>query len=98
MREYFVYILTNKGRTVLYTGVSCNLERRVDENGFAGKQSSFTARYNVNKLVYYERYQSIDHAIAREKEIKKWRREKKVWLIEKMNPHWEILYEFDNGE
>jgi len=88
-KEYFVYIMTNKSRT-LYTGVTNNLERRVYEHknkllpGFASK-------YNITKLVYYESGDDISVAIAREKQIKGWLRAKKIALIESMNPEWKDL-------
>jgi len=89
-KEYFVYIITNRYNTVLYTGVTGDLERRVWEH----KQglSSFTARYRVNKLVYYEQYESIHLAIAREKQIKAGSRQKKIDLVNGSNPEWRDLY------
>ncbi len=94
MKEYFVYIITNANKTVLYTGITNNLERRLAEhkNG-EGIDSVFTARYSVKYLLYFERYQRILDAIAREKEIKGWRREKKNRLIESVNPYWKFLNE-----
>ena len=88
--NYFVYIMTNKHKTVLYVGVTNDLERRVDEHA-SGKYEGFTKRYNCHYLVYYEHFTRIEHAIDREKEIKKWRREKKNNLISKVNPDWEVL-------
>jgi putative endonuclease len=87
----YVYIATNKSRT-LYIGVTNNLERRMWEH----KQkagSKFAARYNITQLVYYEEFTDIRDAIAREKQLKRWRREKKVWLIERENPGWKDLSE-----
>jgi putative endonuclease len=87
----YVYIATNKSRT-LYIGVTNNLERRMWEH----KQkagSKFAARYNITQLVYYEEFAGIRDAIAREKQLKRWRREKKVWLIERENPEWKDLSE-----
>jgi putative endonuclease len=87
-----VYILTNKYNKVLYVGVTNNLVRRVYEH--KNKLiSGFTSKYNVNKLVYYENFQSVFDAIKREKEIKGWKREKKVALINSFNPEWKDLYE-----
>ena len=81
--QYFVYILTNDRHTVLYTGVTNNLVRRIGEHrvGF----SCFTSRYNVHKLVYFEEFHEINDAIAREKQIKGGSRRKKVLLIDSMN-------------
>ncbi len=94
MKEYFVYILTNANKTVLYTGVTNDLERRLAEHRDPdSSESVFTARYGVKYLLYYERYQRIIDAIVREKEIKGWRREKKVKLIESKNPYWKFLGE-----
>ncbi|WP_299229925.1 GIY-YIG nuclease family protein [Sulfurihydrogenibium sp.] len=87
-----MYILTNKYNKVLYVGVTNNLVRRVYEH--KNKLiSGFTSKYNVNKLVYYENFQSVFDAIKREKEIKGWKREKKVALINSFNPEWKDLYE-----
>jgi putative endonuclease len=92
MEQYFVYILTNKYNKVLYVGVTNNIIRRVYEH--KNKLiSGFTSKYNVNKLVYYESFQSVFDAIKREKEIKGWKREKKVALINSFNPEWKDLYE-----
>jgi putative endonuclease len=91
--EYFVYIMTNKGNKVLYTGVTSDLEIRCMEHISKKHPDSFTAKYNVNKLVYYERFERIDVAIAREKQIKGGNRKKKIALVELMNPHWNDLYE-----
>ena len=88
--NYFVYIMTNKHKTVLYVGVTNDLERRVHEHE-SGLYKGFTKRYNCHYLVYYEHYTQIEHAIDREKEIKKWRREKKNNLISKFNREWVFL-------
>lgn len=82
---YYVYIMTNKSRKVLYVGVTNSLGRRVydHENGLI---KGFTKKYNCHYLVYYENFNDIDLAINREKEIKKWRREKKDALIKSKNP------------
>jgi putative endonuclease len=87
--EYWVYIATNCSKT-LYTGVTNDLERRMFEH----KDSlipGFTSRYRIDRLVYYEATSDIEAAIAREKQIKGWRRSKKVALIEAANPKWEDL-------
>ncbi|VAX21377.1 Excinuclease ABC, C subunit-like [hydrothermal vent metagenome] len=89
---FYVYIMTNKNDTVLYTGVTNNLERRVYEH--KNKLSEgFTEKYNVTKLVYYESTKNALSAIGREKQIKGWVRKKKVSLIEEVNPDWEDLSE-----
>jgi len=88
-REYYVYIMTNKSRT-LYTGVTNNLMRRVFEHKHH-LVPGFTSKYNITKLVYYEAGYDIDAAILREKQIKGWLRKRKIKLIEKENPNWEDL-------
>jgi len=91
MRQYYVYIMTNRSRT-LYTGVTNNLYRRVYEhkNKLIG---GFTRKYNITKLVWYEVTSEITSAIARENQIKGWLRKKKIALIESMNPEWKDLSE-----
>jgi putative endonuclease len=91
-KEYFVYIMTNKYNTVLYTGVTNDLMRRVWEHK-EGSGSIFTSRYRVNKLVYYESYEDVNLAIAREKQIKGGSRQKKINLVNSLNPDWKDLYE-----
>ena len=89
VREYFVYILASKS-CVLYIGVTNDLARRLLEH----KQkliAGFTRKYNVNRLVYFESFGDIREAIAREKQLKGWRREKKVALVERGNPTWQDL-------
>lgn len=92
-KRFWVYIMTNRSRShVLYTGVTGKLTRRV----FQHKNKlvpGFTSRYNLTRLVYYESFVYPDAAIAREKEIKAWRRSKKIRLIESTNPHWYDLAE-----
>ncbi len=90
--NYFIYIVTNKNKTVLYIGVTNDLQRRTfeHENGLI---PGFTKKYNCHYLIYYEHLQQIEDAIAREKEIKKWRREKKENLINSFNPNWKFLNE-----
>ena len=84
---YYVYILTNKYNNVLYTGVTNNLIRRMYEH--KNKQfKGFTSKYNVNKLVYYDYTENIESAISREKQIKGWSRQKKINLINSINPTW----------
>ena len=91
-REYnfYVYIMASFSGT-LYIGMTNNLIRRVNEHK-EGKIEGFSKKYYCNKLVYYEHSQYIYNAIEREKEIKKWRREKKQDLIKTTNPHWKDMY------
>jgi putative endonuclease len=89
MREYFVYILASRSR-VLYVGVTNDLARRIWEH--RNKESSgFTSQYNVTRLVHCETFLTARQAIAREKQLKGWRRDKKVALIESANPQWQDL-------
>ena len=91
IKLYYVYILTNAYNKVLYTGVTNDLERRCQEH----KQKlikGFSQKYNVDKLVYFEKYDFIDLAIAREKQIKGYSRAKKIALINKFNKDWKELY------
>lgn len=90
-KEYYVYIMTNKSRT-LYTGVTNNLMRRVDEHK-KKLIKGFTSKYNIKYLVYYEMTTDIHTAIGREKQIKGWLRAKKIALINSMNPEWKDLSE-----
>ena len=92
MRAYYVYILTSVNRKVMYVGVTNNLENRVVEHR-SGKGSEFTRRYRVTTLVHAEEYQYVEDAIAREKEIKAWRRSKKDALVAATNPSWADLLE-----
>jgi len=91
-RHYYVYLMTNKKNTVIYTGVTNDLIRRVYEHR-EKLVKSFTSRYNINKLVYYEVFQDAENAIAREKQIKGGSRAKKVELINSMNAQWNDFYE-----
>ena len=91
--QYYVYIMTNKNKTVLYTGITNDLIRRVYEHKNHLDKGSFTARYNVEFLVYYEITSNVEAAIEREKQIKGWNRENKVKLIERLNSNWNDLYE-----
>jgi len=89
MKNYYVYIMTSPSGT-LYTGMTSNLVRRVYEH----KQrlvDGFTKKYNVTRLAYYEQTSDVQTALAREKEIKKWRRSKKIALIKSINPKWQDL-------
>lgn len=89
--SFYVYILTNKAKTVLYTGVTNNLRRQLEEHNQKLNPNSFTARYNVEFLIYYEKYGWIQQAIAREKEIKLLRRDLKLELIKQFNPNMEFF-------
>lgn len=91
MKTYCTYIMTNQRNTVLYTGVTNCLPLRVWQHQTKQNPSSFTAKYNVNKLVYYCSSESIDDAIAHEKQIKNFSRKRKEKLIHEMNPQWNDL-------
>ena len=91
-RQYYVYIATNRGNTVLYTGVTNNLARRAFEHKNKLAQG-FTSRYNIHKIVYYEVFATPGEAIAAEKRIKGWTRRKKLNLIQGVNPHFRNLIE-----
>ncbi|WP_299362467.1 GIY-YIG nuclease family protein [Winogradskyella sp.] len=91
--NHFVYITTNQYRTTLYIGVTNNIQRRLDQHRFDSETSklSFAEKHNCIYLVYYEGFENPKEAIKREKELKKWRREKKNKLITEFNPKWETL-------
>lgn len=90
--NYYVYITTDAHKNTLYTGVTSNLLVRLYQHREnKGTTQSFTGKYYCYYLIYYEHFSHIEEAIAREKEIKKWRREKKVALINSMNPEWRFL-------
>jgi len=91
-KQYYVYIMTNKGNTVLYTGVTNDLRKRVYEHT-EKLVGGFTKKYNVTELVYYEIFQDVENAIMREKQIKAGTRQKKIDLINRMNKEWRDLYE-----
>ena len=91
MAQYYVYIMASH-RGTLYTGLTNDLERRAYEHK-RGVGSQFAKKYNVSKLVYYEATDDVRSAIAREKQVKAWRRSKRVALIESLNPYWEDLAE-----
>ncbi|WP_293074858.1 GIY-YIG nuclease family protein [Okeania sp. SIO3B5] len=90
-KEYYIYIMTNKRNTVLYTGVTNDLIKRVYEHK-SKLVEGFTKKYNVNKLVYFEMYENPSEAIAREKQIKAGSRQKKINLINSINLEWKDLY------
>ncbi len=87
----YVYILTNQNNTVLYTGVTSNLAKRLWEHQNKSHPQSFTSKYNVFKLIYYEGFHLIEEAIAREKQIKGGSRKKKEMLVNSVNPEWNDL-------
>jgi putative endonuclease len=89
MHRYWIYVLTNPSRT-LYIGVTSNLAQRVHQHR-NGDVPGFTRRYRVKTLVYAEEFSDVWEALAREKQLKKWRRSKKIELIERLNPKWEDL-------
>lgn len=91
-KSYYVYLLTNWTNKVMYVGVTNDLTRRIYEHKHK-IVDGFTSKYHLNKLVYFEETQDICAAIAREKEIKKWRREKKDNLVKQINPGWRDLGE-----
>jgi putative endonuclease len=87
---YYTYIVTNSLSTVLYIGVTNNLESRLLQHR-RKETPGFTSKYNVNKLVFYETYDHVLDAIAREKQLKGWTRKKKAWLVETVNKEWSDL-------
>ena len=93
MNDYYVYILTNHNNNVMYVGVTNDLVRRVQEHK-SELIEGFTKRYHVHKLVYYEQCTDINAAIAREKQLKGWKRDKKNALVESVNPDWKDLSVF----
>jgi putative endonuclease len=92
MNKYYIYILTNKSDNLYYTGVTNNIIRRIYEHKNKLIEG-YTSRYNLNIFVYYEEYNDVNQAIAREKEVKDWRREKKRELILSLNPEYKDLYD-----
>jgi putative endonuclease len=89
--RFFIYILTNENNTVLYTGVTNDLEKRTHQHKYKINSSSFTSKYNISKLVYYETFSTANEAILREKQIKAGSRKKKELLIKSINPTWKDL-------
>lgn len=90
MANFYVYILANKPNGVLYTGLTNELERRLEEHK-TKKLKGFTYKYNVDKLVYFEEFDTYKEAFTRERRLKKWNRDWKIKLIEKENPGWKDL-------
>ena len=93
---YYIYILTNKAKTVLYTGVTNNLKIRLEQHKEEINTNSFTAKYKAHYLLYYEKFTWIQLAISREKEIKGWRKDKKLDLIKTINPELNFLNDWFN--
>ena len=91
MKQWYVYIMTNKPKGVLYIGVTNNIDERVKEHKLKVYPKSFTAKYNCDKLVYFEEFENGSEAESREKQFKKWKRDWKIELIEDMNPSWSDL-------
>jgi putative endonuclease len=92
-KEFFVYILTNKNNSVLYVGVTSNIKQRINQHKTGFYPNSFSKRYNINKLVYFEFQPTSMDAINREKQLKGGNRQKKIDLINTMNPEWKDLSE-----
>ena len=90
VKDFYVYMMTNRSRSVLYTGMTNSLERRIWVHRNS-ENKSFTKTYKVDRLVYFEHFNEARYAIAREKEIKGWRREKKNDLVRTLNPSWRDL-------
>ncbi|AJR02840.1 GIY-YIG nuclease family protein [Siansivirga zeaxanthinifaciens] len=91
MNHWYVYIITNKSHGVLYIGVTNHIDERVKEHKLKVYPKSFTAKYNCDKLIYFETFNQADNASLREKQFKKWKRDWKIKLIEDMNPSWSDL-------
>jgi putative endonuclease len=90
---YYVYILTNRYRSTYYIGMTNNLKERLQQHkdNILNKNKTFASKYGIEFLVYYEKFTWVQEAIAREKELKKWRRDKKLELIRRFNPEFEFL-------
>ena len=91
-KQYYVYLISNKNNTTIYTGITSDLKRRIWEHKNSITKG-FSSKYNLHKLLYYEIYNDPENAIIREKQIKSGRREKKIKLIESINPKWIDLYD-----
>lgn len=91
MNHWYVYIMANKPNGVIYIGVTDNIDERVKEHKLKISPKSFTAKYNCDKLIYFEEFENGEDATIREKQFKKWKREWKIKLIEEMNPGWSDL-------
>jgi len=90
MKQYYIYILTNKYRTTFYIGMTNDLNRRTSQHN-DNMGSVFTSKYNLTDLIYYELYNNVDQAISREKQLKNWKKEWKINLIKTTNPNLETL-------
>ncbi len=90
---FYVYILANNRNGTIYIGVTSNLEKRIKQHKEKVYEQSFTSKYEINKLVYYESTENAESAIAREKQLKNWKRQWKLDVIEKNNPQWKDLSE-----
>ena len=93
MKPGFIYIITNKNNTTLYVGVTSNLPERIKEHKEKRYENSFSSRYNLTKLVYWESFQEIGDAIGREKQLKGGSRNSKLNLIQHLNPEWRDLFD-----
>ena len=91
-KQYYIYLICNKNNTTIYTGITSDIKRRIWEHKNKTAKG-FSSKYNLYKLLYYEIYQDPENAIIREKQIKSGSREKKIELIESMNPKWIDLYD-----
>lgn len=91
MKLWYVYFIANKKDGVIYVGITDNLDERIKEHKLKVYPKSFTAKYNCDKLIYFEEFESGDKAILREKQVKKWKRDWKLKLIDDMNPSWADL-------
>jgi putative endonuclease len=93
LHNYFIYILTNKSKEVLYIGVTNDVKRRIYEHQLDAnnKKETFAGKYNCIYLIYWERFEYVNMAIAREKQLKGWNRSKKETLINEFNPEWKFL-------
>jgi len=92
MKPRYIYIITNKNNTTLYVGVTAYLKEHIIQYKEKRDKKSFSARYNLNKLVYYEAFQMIGDAIGREKQLKAGSRAQNISLIERINPNWKDLF------
>lgn len=95
--KYYVYIMASGKNGTIYTGVTNDIARRSVEHKTHMNKDSFTARYNVNKLVYMEIFENPEYAILREKQIKSWARKRKIELIESVNPKWDDMFDYLNA-
>jgi len=92
LNKFHVYIITNKKEGILYIGQSGKLKKRIYQHKTKAHPTTFSAKYNLNKLVYFENFETKNEAVKREKQLKKWNRAWKIRLIEESNPKWKDLY------